>query len=225
MSGLFSGSVNIAAQIGLESILIRPMRGITLGNEAVSSSSLLFIPQVTIEEDHLDVLSITDHPVEYGSNITDHSFKHPAELVLKYGWSNSPTPSLADSVAGLVTGAIGSGVATIAGLAQSSLSGFNIGTDGSGIQTTQVNKIYDQLVQLQASRILFAIYTGKRFYQDMLIQQLRVETDYTTENALIATLRCRQVIIAKTSVQSLPQADPADTGPVVSNGTNQLVQR
>lgn len=47
------------------------------------------IAQVTIEENHLDELQITDHPVEQGAVITDHSFKRPAEVTIKAGWSNS----------------------------------------------------------------------------------------------------------------------------------------
>ena len=222
----FSGSVNIAAQIGVNAVLIRPMRGLSLFNQAVANSSLLLTPQVVIEEEPTDTLTITEHPVEFGSNISDHAFKRPAEVTLKYGWSNSPTPSLIDSLVGIGAGAVGGAVATVAGLAQSSLSGFNVGVDSNGVQASQINKIYDQLLQLQSSRTLIAIYTGRRFYQNMLIQQLSPDpTDFTTENALIITLRCKQIIIAKTSVVSLPQADASATGPVIQDGTRQTIPR
>ena len=48
-----------------------------------------FVADVTVEEEHTDELTITDHPVEYGASITDHSYKMPARLVLRLGWSNS----------------------------------------------------------------------------------------------------------------------------------------
>ena len=50
------------------------------------------VAQVTIEEEHLDELEITQHPVEQGAAITDHSFKKPARLVVRVGWSRSGGP-------------------------------------------------------------------------------------------------------------------------------------
>lgn len=47
------------------------------------------IPDVAVEEVHSDDLIITDHPVEQGAAISDHAFKKPAEVALRYGWSNS----------------------------------------------------------------------------------------------------------------------------------------
>ena len=47
------------------------------------------IPDVAVEEIHSDDLIITDHPVEQGAAISDHAFKKPAEVSLRYGWSDS----------------------------------------------------------------------------------------------------------------------------------------
>jgi hypothetical protein len=47
------------------------------------------IPQVVIEEHHRDEMVITTHPVQSGAAITDHAYKQPAQLSLRYGWSNS----------------------------------------------------------------------------------------------------------------------------------------
>jgi len=44
---------------------------------------------VTVEEDHEDDLVITEHPVEYGAAITDHSYKRPSEVKVRVGWSQS----------------------------------------------------------------------------------------------------------------------------------------
>lgn len=48
-----------------------------------------FIADVTVEEIHSDQLRITDNPVEQGAAVTDHSYKLPASVVVKAGWSNS----------------------------------------------------------------------------------------------------------------------------------------
>lgn len=47
------------------------------------------IPDVVVEEVHLDELAITDHPVEKGAPISDHAYKRPVELIVKAGFSGS----------------------------------------------------------------------------------------------------------------------------------------
>lgn len=39
--------------------------------------------------DHTSKLSITEHPVETGANITDHAFLEPAEVVMEIGMSDA----------------------------------------------------------------------------------------------------------------------------------------
>lgn len=53
-----------------------------------------FVADVTIEEQHVDRLVVTEHPVEQGASITDHAYKHPARLTIRAGWSNSSPPAL-----------------------------------------------------------------------------------------------------------------------------------
>lgn len=57
---------------------------------------------------------------------------------------------------------------------------------------------YIALLQLQARREPFTISTGKRLYQNMLITLLNQVTDATSENALLATIGCREVILTYT---------------------------
>jgi len=52
-----------------------------------------FTGQVTFEESHHDEMEIVDHPIEQGAPITDHTFKRPAELTIRVGWSESPLPN------------------------------------------------------------------------------------------------------------------------------------
>lgn len=51
------------------------------------------IPDCVIEERHFDRLNITEHPVETGAAITDHSFRNPSAVVMKIGFSNSTAAS------------------------------------------------------------------------------------------------------------------------------------
>jgi hypothetical protein len=47
------------------------------------------VPNCAIEERHLDRLVITQHPVEVGANISDHYFKMPTEVTLRWAWTDA----------------------------------------------------------------------------------------------------------------------------------------
>lgn len=68
-----------------ESIFIRPQRRI--GG---------FQADVTVEEQHADTLTITDHPVERGAAITDHTYNNPNQLTVVAGWTNSRLDAFLD---------------------------------------------------------------------------------------------------------------------------------
>lgn len=157
------------------------------------------VAQVTIEEVQTDELTITDHPVELGAAISDHAYLRPAEVVLRVGWSNSGA------------GAIAAAVQAISGAAE----GDNY-----------VRAIYEKLRALQGKREPFDLLTGKRKYSNMLIAALAVTTDARSENALICTVTCRQVIIAKTVAAKLPeranQKEPNKTMQAFTQGVKQV---
>lgn len=46
-------------------------------------------PDVTLQEIGRDDMVVTDHPVEMGAPISDHAFKRPVSVELRYAWSNS----------------------------------------------------------------------------------------------------------------------------------------
>lgn len=46
-------------------------------------------PDVTLQEIGRDDMVVTDHPVEMGAPISDHAFKRPVAVELRYAWSNS----------------------------------------------------------------------------------------------------------------------------------------
>lgn len=85
--------------------------------------------------------------------------------------------------------------------------------------------VYEQLQKLQASREPFSIVTGKRLYDDMLLETLTTVTDANTENALMVSAQCRQVIIVYTQVTSVPprarHASPGKTGGTTGKGQTQ----
>jgi hypothetical protein len=84
---------------------------------------------------------------------------------------------------------------------------------------------YDKLLELQAKREPFDIVTGKRLHKNMLLESLSVVTDPDTENCLMFTAQCREVIIVKTQVTSVPprknHASPGKTGATTDAGQQQ----
>lgn len=196
------GFLQAAIEIGLDAIIVKPKRQIGP-----------FTAQVVVSEDHTDELEITDQPVEQGASITDHAFKRPSEVTIIAGWSDSPgSSSLLGSLVSAVTGTIG-GIESLL----------------SGNSMSQVADVYKNFLAVQESRIPIDVYTGKRFYSNMLIKGLRCTTTKETENAILLTVRLRQIIIvsrAKTvSVNADPsnQDAPADTNPTADFGVKQLV--
>lgn len=187
------GFVSAAASIGLESILVKPKRGI--GS---------FTAQVTLEESHDDDLEITEHPVEQGANIADHAFKRAARLRIRCAWSNSPSnPSLIGGIVG--------GLAATASSIQSALSGSS---------ASSVRDTYAKLLKLQAQREPFEVFTGKRAYKDMLIRSLSVTTDKESENTLAVTATFQQVIMATTQTTAVSAPADSQADPSATQGTS-----
>lgn len=160
-----------------------------------------FTVQVWLEEHHHDQVEITQHPVEFGAMITDHAFKHPAEVVLELGWSNSPT---ADS--GLLSTLQGVGVANsplVAGVSEAYnlFKGAQSLMNGAGPE--QVNSTYDTLVKIQEKMCTFTLQTGKRKYYNMAIKSMTTETDSKSANSMIVNLTCQQILLVNTKTVKL----------------------
>jgi hypothetical protein len=156
----------------------------------------LLIPSVVVSEKHSDTLEITEHPVEKpttGTNsgfIADHAYKRPSEVTMECGFAGGG--SLLDFV---------------------DTSGIGLGLGLSPQET------YQQMLDMQSSRIPFDVVTGKRTYSNMLLRAIEVTTDKTSENVLSCTLTLREVIMSQT--QSVTVADKADMKDGVSTSAVQ----
>ena len=69
---------------------------------------------------------------------------------------------------------------------------------------TPLNTIYELLLALQKSRETITIVTGKRTYENMLIQSLGQTTDATTENALSLSFKCKEIITVSVQTAKIP---------------------
>lgn len=147
-----------------------------------------FVADVTLEEVGVDELEVTDHPVEQGADITDHSFKRPAHLTVRAGWSNSSPQALGDP--------------------------------------NYVQSIYDSFLAMQANRQPIEVVTGKRIYENMLINRLQITTDEKTEHSLAMVCEMREIILVATQTVTVGNAskmtNPQLNGAVQNQGAQSL---
>jgi hypothetical protein len=103
----------------------------------------------------------------------------------------------------------------------------NSGSASAEQGSNYVRDVYARLLKLQAAREPITVATGKRLYQNMGIAALAVETDETTEFALMVTMQLRELLIVQTQVVTVPprevQADPQKTAETTDAGSKQAV--
>lgn len=143
------------------------------------------VAQLVNDENHVDELQVTSHPVEQGAAITDHAFKMPAQLTLRYSWSQSPSPQ--PGLKGLIPNVI------------------------PQAPPQDIHDIYNKLLTLQINRELLTVYTGKRAYRNMLIVRLEVDTDANSEYTLPSTVTLQEVLLVSTQTASTPGVGSAST--------------
>ena len=90
-------------------------------------------------------------------------------------------------------------------------------------------EMYEKLLDLMRKREPFDVVTGKRLYENMLLENVSTSTDSQSEHSLIVTAQCRQVIIVRTRVASVPprkrHKNAARTGGVSDKGQKQAKAR
>lgn len=158
------------------------------------------VAQLVTEENHVDEMEVTNHPVEQGASITDHAFKLPSKLTLHYSWSSSPSPQ--PGLAGLVPSV----------LPQSA---------------QDIRDVYNKLLTMQQNRQLCDVYTGKRSYKNMLITSIEHDETITSANALPLTIQLQELILVNTTTATTGGVSSGSTtaplGPVQHGGTFQLL--
>ncbi len=158
------------------------------------------IPDLVLEENHLDTVVLTEHPVEKGAAINDHAFRRPSDLIILCGWSQS-SPSNSNL---LINNPIGEYVRG----------------------TEYIQEAYKVLRSYMDAREPMEVFTGKRKYSNMVIVGLNTTTDSRSEYVLLVYVRLREVIIVQTAAAVIPPRDqqkiPQATQPPVNQGSRQV---
>lgn len=87
--------------------------------------------------------------------------------------------------------------------------------------TISLSKLYQQLLDLQSSRVPFDIVTPKRIYRSMLLTVLAQTTDKSTENCLAIQASFQEIIIVSVVTTQVPrrrQRNAAVTGATQNAG-------
>ena len=222
MSGALAGAGSalaigrpILAASGIGSAL-GPFGALIVGNQRQIGT---IIPDVVVTEHHVDRVQVTQHPVADNTAIQDHAFALPKTLTMQCGWSNSSL--VGSAIEGFSSGGGFSDLGGAIGGAASSVFG--------AFTEQRVRQVYDRLLKLQADREPFAVTTGKRTYDSMLITELSVTTDRHSEYALILSCTMQEIIRVKTKTAAAPsqqqQVDPKKTAPTDEKGTVQPAVR
>lgn len=135
----------------------------------------------SVSESHNDESEITDHPIEMGSDVTDHFRKLPITLTLELKVTNTPVVFLA-----------------------SALSNSPVLTDVVRPCFDRVEAAYAKLREFQESGVLVDVVTSLRSYSNMAILSIAVPRDKDIGNELAVTLTLREVKIANSLSVDVP---------------------
>jgi hypothetical protein len=234
MSGSLAGAASLVsvaqqglAASGATSLLPSSLQALIKTPRAIGT----IIPDVVIDERHSDRVTVTQHPVADNTPVADHAFRLPATLTMKVGFTNSNL--VGSAVQGFTSGG---GFSNLSG----GLSGAGSGIVGA-LTEQRVKTVYERLLALQLSRVPFTVTTGKRTYPQtvsgvtvgndktankigsMVITEISVTTDHTTEYSLILEVHMTEVIRVTTTTTSQPatsdQANPQKTASPQDTGT------
>ena len=137
----------------------------------------------SLSETHIDEAEVTSHPVEGGSETSDHIRKLPQTLEVNGIITNTPLVFLASVQAESPV-----------------LANQNPKTD-------RVSAGYDYLRKLMEDGTLIDVVTSLREYKNMALTGMSVIRDAENGNVLNCTLSLREVIIAGTLPTDLPLPD------------------
>lgn len=134
----------------------------------------------SVSERHTDEAEITEHPVEFGSDVSDHIRKLPKSIEINGIVTNTPIVFLASLMAPSPV-----------------ITDFLSKTD-------RVEAAYAELQRVMDDGELVDVVTSLKTYDNMAITSLVVDRDVATGNVLNCVVSLREVVIASTLTVDLP---------------------
>jgi len=138
-----------------------------------------------ISESHVNEVSLTNNPVEFGSEITDNAVTQPKQINIIAEISDTPLGVAAfGQIVDLVTGLFGSSTSE------------NI---------TRSNAAYNAVIQIQEDREPIQIQTKLKLYTDMIITKVTTIQDKDTSRIVRMSIDLQQVIITESEIVQLTE--------------------
>lgn len=149
--------------------------------------------------EHNNSRRVTEHPVQTGANISDHSYQLPSMLTIEIGMS--------DVMGNYSAASIGS----IQDFAKSNMYSPSGAFDWGGAETdpTKSVKAFEKIMEWQASGDPLSIETRLGNYLNMVVENVMTMDDVKTKHGLRCSITFRQIITAEVSVEKAsarPQA-------------------
>jgi hypothetical protein len=169
-------------------VLTRPKITSIATDQSADTGNASTVPVVTVEldasvtETHSLANTVTDHPVEDGVNVSDHSRPEPDALTIEGIVSNTPFSTSTQ------TRAVNSGSVTF-----DTTSEANVPRDQPGY----AEEAYRKLRQLRDEGVLCTVVTTLRTYTSMAITSVSVPRDSKTYDALRFSITFKRVVVVK----------------------------
>ena len=158
------------------------------------SNSVSYFFDAVLRTEHSNARRLTQHPVQTGSNITDHSFRVPSRLIMEIGMSDAMscyTP-----------------YADVNGFG-----GFISKSSSSYDQNKSVNT-YGTLRKLQDSGLPLIVATRLHTYKTMIIENISAREDIKTSHGLRATITFQEIMLATVNYGKVSiDTNKTDTAP------------
>jgi hypothetical protein len=149
---------------------------------------------VTVSEIYEFPSEVTDHPVETGTNVTDHV--RPGNETCRFECIVSNTPIV---VPRTHMNGVGGSVRAVQ---------LSIGGNAQMLQFdgpfNRVRSVHEQILQLRRDATIINLFTGFQSVTGVVISSYNVERHPDTGDALSFTLECRKVRIVSTMTAPVP---------------------
>lgn len=163
----------------------------------------VLVIDATMQETHSAASEVTEHPVEVGSDITDHIRPKPIEVRIDGIITNAPLQTDALSLAlGASPLAPGLALANAAALALIGKAEFT-------------KDAFNTLRRIRDNGVLVVLNTAYEAYENMAMTDLQIVRDQNTGDALHFTATFRQIVIVDAAkLENLPTLaqDASDIG-------------
>jgi Dit-like phage tail protein len=187
----------------------------------------------SVHESHLGTSTVTDHPVERGSNVSDHIRPDPDQLTIEGMISNTPHFLPVDHMGGVLleetqirgaqstvsrevnatpfaSGAVGltAGFLPLStgALGQIPVQKFDVAVaQGFTAAFDRVTECYKELLLIRSEGRLVRILTTLRSYDNMALTSLEVTREARTGNSLALSLAFKNVRFGATKNEPVPK--------------------